>query len=75
VTLDPEIPTPLYVQLANLLRDKIRRGELTGRVPSIKTLSQEYGVAMGTAERALVILRDEGTIVVQVGRGAFVPKQ
>lgn len=72
MTLDPIDPTPLYVQLANELRGQIERGELTGRVPSIKTLSQEYGCAMGTAERALAILRDEGTVVVQVGRGAFV---
>ncbi len=75
MALDHEDPTPLYRQLADLLRGQIERGELTGRVPSIKTLSQEYGVAMGTAERALAILRDEGVIVVQVGRGAFVPKR
>lgn len=74
IALDPDVPTPLYVQLANILRGQIERGELTGRVPSIKTLAQEYGVAMGTAERALVLLRDEGTITVQVGRGAFVTR-
>ncbi|MGH3067987.1 MAG: GntR family transcriptional regulator [Streptosporangiaceae bacterium] len=65
----------MYVQLANELRGQIERSELTGRVPSIKTLSQTYGCAMGTAERALTILRDEGTIVVQVGRGAFVARR
>lgn len=49
-----------------------RSGELTGRVPSIKTLAQTHGVAMGTAERALTILRDEGLITMVIGRGAFV---
>ena len=72
--LDPDDPTPLYVQLADVLRSQIAAGELTGRVPSIKTLSQQYGCAMGTAERALKILRDEGVITVQVGRGAFVTR-
>jgi DNA-binding transcriptional regulator YhcF (GntR family) len=73
--VDPDEPTPLYVQLANILRGQIERGELTGRVPSIKTLAQQHGVAMGTAERALVLLRDEGTIKVVIGRGAFVARK
>ncbi len=75
MTVDPDEPTPLYVQLANILRGQIERGELTGRVPSIKTLAQQHGVAMGTAERALVLLRDEGTIKVVIGRGAFVARR
>ena len=65
---------PLYQQLAGILRRQIERGELTGRVPSIKTLAQTHGVAMGTAERALTLLRDEGVIVMVIGRGAFVNK-
>jgi GntR family transcriptional regulator len=75
MTVDPDEPTPLYVQLADILRKQIERGELTGRVPSIKTLAQQHGVAMGTAERALVLLRDEGTIKVVIGRGAFVARR
>lgn len=72
MTIDPDKPTPLYQQLAEILRGQIARGELTGRVPSIKTLAQTYGVAMGTAERALTLLRDERLIVMVIGRGAFV---
>jgi DNA-binding transcriptional regulator YhcF (GntR family) len=75
MTVDPDEPTPLYVQLADIVRGQIERGELTGRVPSIKTLAQQHGVAMGTAERALVLLRDEGTIKVVIGRGAFVVRR
>lgn len=74
MTIDPDKPTPLYRQLADILRGQIGRGELTGRVPSIKTLAQTYGVAMGTAERALTLLRDEGLIVMVIGRGAFVSR-
>lgn len=72
MSVDPSNPDPLYVQLADILRGQIQRGELTGRVPSIKTLSQEYGVAMGTADKALAVLRDEGLIRSVIGRGAFV---
>ena len=74
VIIDPNIPVLRWRQVADILRGQIERGELTGRVPSIKTLAQQHGVAMGTAERALVILRDEGTITVVVGRGAFVKR-
>lgn len=71
MALDHDSPTALYVQLAELLRGQIERGELIGRVPSVKTLAQEYEVAVGTAERALAILRDDGLIVSASGRGHF----
>jgi DNA-binding GntR family transcriptional regulator len=71
VELDHSSPTALYQQLAELLRSQIERGELTGRVPSAKGLAQEHGVAVGTAERALKILRADGLIVSAAGRGHF----
>jgi GntR family transcriptional regulator len=72
VSLDRDSPEALYVQLAAVLRGQIERGELTGRVPSAKTLAQQYEVAQGTAERALALLRDEGLIASAMGRGHFV---
>ena len=75
MTLDHDSPEALYVQLAGLLRERIRRGELTGRIPSAKSLAQQYEVANGTAERALAILREEGLIRSAIGRGHFVVKQ
>jgi DNA-binding GntR family transcriptional regulator len=71
VELDHGSPVALYVQLADLLRGQIERGELVGRVPSVKTLAQQYEVAVGTADRALGILRREGLIVSAKGRGHF----
>lgn len=70
--LDRDSEEPLYAQLAAVLRGQIERGHLTGRVPSVKTLSEEYEVAKGTAERSLAILRDEGLIRSSMGRGHFV---
>jgi DNA-binding GntR family transcriptional regulator len=72
VSLDHDSITPLYEQLAAILRGQIERGELAGRVPSVKTLTQQYGVAQGTAERALRLLRDEGLVRSRLGRGHFV---
>ena len=70
--LDPDDLDPLYVQLAAILRGQIERGELTRRVPAVKSLAQEYEVAIGTAERALAILKQEGLIATSMGRGSFV---
>lgn len=72
VSIDPDAATPIYVQLAAILRDQVSSGELTRRVPSVKTLAQRYGVAQGTAERALAMLKEEGLIKSVIGRGAFV---
>jgi DNA-binding GntR family transcriptional regulator len=72
--LDPHSPTDLHEQLSNLLREQIRTGELTGRIPSIKFLSQEYGVSTRTVERALGTLKAEGLIIARVGRGFFVTR-
>lgn len=72
MTVDHEAPTPLYHQVAGVLRGQIQDGKLSGRVPSAATIAQQYDVAKGTAERALAILRDEGLIRSVMGRGHFV---
>jgi DNA-binding GntR family transcriptional regulator len=38
-------------------------------------LAQEHEVSVGTAERALAILRDEGLIKSAIGRGQFVVRR
>jgi DNA-binding GntR family transcriptional regulator len=73
--VDHESPEPLYRQVAAHLRQRIASGELRSRMPSLKTITQDYGVSHVTAEKAMNLLRDEGLIVVVVGRGAFVRNQ
>jgi GntR family transcriptional regulator len=70
--LDHNSPVPLHEQLVALLRHRITTGDLTGRVPSIVTVAQEYEVGHNTAARALTALRDEGLIVSAKGRGYYV---
>ena len=72
VTVDPENPEPLYRQVAAILRERITSGEVQSRMPSLKTIAQEYGVSHITAEKAIALLRDEGLVVVVIGRGTFV---
>ena len=75
MTIDHDAEEPLYLQLAAILRGQIASGKLERRVPSVKTLTEEYGVAQGTAERTLAVLRDEGLIRSRMGRGRFVVPQ
>ena len=72
--VDDQSPEPLYRQVAGILRERIASGDITSRLPSLKTITQEYGVSHVTAEKAVALLRDEGLVVVVIGRGAFVAR-
>ena len=72
LVLDHDAPIPLHQQLADLLRQQIASGELTGRVPSILTLAQEHGISHRTAAHALTTLRDEGLIISVRGKGYYI---
>jgi len=74
VTIDPLGETPVYLQLAGILRERIRSGDLAaGRpLPSYMTLMQEHGVARGTAAKAVQMLVSEGLARVVPGKGVYV---
>jgi GntR family transcriptional regulator len=72
--IDHDSPVPLHEQLAGILRTMIAAGKITGRVPSILTLAQEYGVSHRTSQRALTTLADEGLIVAMPGKGFYVKR-
>ena len=72
VKIDNDSPEHPYVQLAGLLRDRIKAGAIGPRVPSIMELADETGLSAATVKRALGILRDEGLIYAVPGRGTFV---
>jgi DNA-binding GntR family transcriptional regulator len=67
-------PTPLKVQLANVLRARIMSGDLAkGQpLPSESYLQQEHGVSRGTVREAVKILQDEGLVVTIQGRATYV---
>jgi GntR family transcriptional regulator len=67
-------PEPKYAQLAAILRERIRGGELApgDPVPSETELEQEYELARGTIRKAIAVLRDEGLIVTTKGKGSWV---
>jgi GntR family transcriptional regulator len=74
VTVDHDAKTPVYLQIADILRGRIQRGEIAPSrpVPSETQLMGEHGVARLTARKAVRVLADEGLVEVVQGRGAYV---
>lgn len=68
-----EGPVPPWRQIFAIYREKIESGQLKPgtRLPSIRGISQEYGVAMSTAQKVIEALRDEGLAETSV-MGTFV---
>jgi DNA-binding GntR family transcriptional regulator len=69
-------PTGLAVQLADILRDRLRARDFAvgEMVPSEKSLMQEHALARGTVRAALAALASEGLLVALPGRGWAVRK-
>lgn len=75
--VDPLSDRAVYRQIADHLRADMCAGRLApgDRLPSERELSEQYGTARMTARAALSILRVEGLIEVEHGRGAFVRRR
>ncbi|QNN58843.1 GntR family transcriptional regulator [Diaphorobacter ruginosibacter] len=72
-----ESPVPRYLQLADLLRQRIARGQWAQgqKLPSLEELVKEFGVARVTVRQAIDLLAREGLVSPQQGRGTFVTGQ
>ncbi len=75
--IDPTSDRPAYRQIADRLRDAVLRGDMPAgaQMPSERALMEEYGAARGTVRQAIALLRSEGLITVEHGRGVFVRQQ
>lgn len=69
-----QTPRPEYLQVAAALRDAIRGGEWApgALMPSEPELAARYGVTRATVNRAMSILRAEGLVRPERGRGTTV---
>ncbi|MEV5448172.1 GntR family transcriptional regulator, partial [Streptomyces sp. NPDC052644] len=69
-----EIPTPKYLRVLNTLRKRIEDGDYVpgAALPSENQLSTEFGVSRPTVLKALGILKQDGWIESQQGKGSFV---
>ena len=70
--MDRESITPLYEQLAAILRGRIKDKTYTGRIPSEWDLAEEFGVSRATVRKATAIIISEGLAGISRGRGMYV---
>ncbi|MGA1602199.1 MAG: phosphonate metabolism transcriptional regulator PhnF [Prochlorothrix sp.] len=70
----PQDALPLYIQIADELRCNINDAvfKVGDRLPTESELSERFGVNRHTLRRAIEVLRQEGMIEVERGRGTFV---
>ncbi|MFJ3278511.1 GntR family transcriptional regulator [Streptomyces halstedii] len=72
---EPEEPIEfVYVQVADRVEREIRGGRLPygARLPNERDMGAEYGVAPGTARRAVQELRERGLVKTLPNKGTFV---
>src|ERR1700749_4496775 len=69
-----EYTPPKYAQVVAEIQRRIESGEYPpgGLLPSEHQLSDEFQIARPTAVRALRVLRQDGWIETQQGKGSFV---
>ncbi|MEV4456999.1 winged helix-turn-helix domain-containing protein [Microbispora sp. NPDC049633] len=74
MSIDREAVKAPYLQLADILRERITSGQIPPgrRVPSQMELEQEFEISRNTIKKALDVLKREGLLETAPGRGLFV---
>jgi DNA-binding GntR family transcriptional regulator len=67
-------PAYLYARMADHLQARIEAGEIRpgARLPGERDLAAEYGVALGTARRAVEELRRRGLVITLPAKGTYI---
>ncbi len=65
---------PLYIQVSSVIRQRIESDQWSfgQKIPTLVELEKEFQVARVTVRQAIEILREEGLLHCQQGRGTFV---
>jgi GntR family transcriptional regulator len=73
-TLYDRSRVPLYLQVASVMRQRINSARWVEgeRISTLEELEEEFGVARVTIRQAIELLRAEGLLLAQQGRGTFV---
>jgi len=61
-----------HTALAGRLKNAIRKGTYTGKLPGVHALAAEYGVNFKTMNKAVNALVNEGLLITRKGEGRFV---
>jgi DNA-binding GntR family transcriptional regulator len=73
----PEQLGYLYETVADEIEEVIKSGELPLKapLPNERRMAENLGVSLGTARRAVEVLRDRGLVVTLRSKGTFVVSQ
>ncbi len=65
---------PIYAQVASVMRQRIESGfwSVGDKISTLEELEKEFGVARVTIRQGIEMLREEGLLEAQQGRGTFV---
>jgi GntR family transcriptional regulator len=74
INIKSSIKGPAYIQLAQIIKDKICKGDFPpgSRLPAEVSLSKTYGVAVMTVRQAIHVLAEKGLLRRVHGSGTFV---
>lgn len=74
MNLDFSSKTPIYVQIAEMIRDAILSGGIAegNPIPSVRKMAVDYSINHQTILKATQILIDEGLLEKKRGQGMFV---
>jgi DNA-binding GntR family transcriptional regulator len=73
LVIDTRSSVPSYRQLADQLRAAVESGEIAPDepLPSLTRIRQETGLAVGTIQKGIGVLVDDGYAYTVPGRGTF----
>lgn len=74
MSINKKDSTPIYIQLAEKIKDEIYRGIIKPgeSIGSQRMLEERFGVSTVTVRQAIQLLNDEGLVVTNHGKGTFV---
>lgn len=74
LALDPSLPEPPFEQLRSQVAARAASGDLPAgtRLPTVRALAAELGIAANTVARAYRELEADGVVVTEGRRGTFV---
>jgi DNA-binding transcriptional regulator YhcF (GntR family) len=74
-TVDPADSRPPYEQLRIQIASRISSGRMPPgtRLPTVRALASELGLAVNTVAKTYRALESDGTVVTEGRRGTFVP--
>lgn len=75
--INTALDVPIYRQLVDSIRAAVKKGELSAghQLPTVQALTEELGIARGTAKRAYDELERLGIVEKVQGRGTFISYQ